>query len=295
MKNNRGFHTRGFISFLTLSGFLVMSITGLVLYIVPYGRVAYWVDWRFMGLSKTDWDNIHIISSLLFLVAGSFHLYYNWRALMNYIINRISGGIKLRKELGLATVLSVIVVISAFYHLPPLQYVIDLNEYIKEQWVVSKEYEPPYGHAELTSLKVFAKKMQIDLEKTLAEFKRKGIRVKSTDDSLKVIAAENRLSPMDLYLVMKKYEEKTATPTVEFTPERVEELFAGSGVGRKKLPEICSEQGLKLTDVMERLEKAGIKPDKDDTLKKIAERNGINPLEVLKTILVSDYIPVKEK
>ena len=34
--------------------FLVMVLTGIVLYIVPQGRVAYWADWRLLGLSKTS-------------------------------------------------------------------------------------------------------------------------------------------------------------------------------------------------------------------------------------------------
>jgi hypothetical protein len=68
---SRKIHTRGLTSFFTLFGFIIMSITGLVLYIEPAGRVAYWITWQFAGLTKTDWGNIHILSSLLFIVAGA--------------------------------------------------------------------------------------------------------------------------------------------------------------------------------------------------------------------------------
>jgi hypothetical protein len=40
-------HKRGLIAFLTLSGFIIMVVTGITLYITPHGRIAYWVDWHF--------------------------------------------------------------------------------------------------------------------------------------------------------------------------------------------------------------------------------------------------------
>jgi hypothetical protein len=46
---------RGLASFLTLFGFLIMALTGLILYIMPAGRVAYWIHWEMIGLSKTGW------------------------------------------------------------------------------------------------------------------------------------------------------------------------------------------------------------------------------------------------
>ncbi len=292
---NRGFYSRGFVSFLTLFGFLIMSITGIVLYIEPYGRVAYWTDWRFIGLSKSDWGNIHIISSLLFLIAGGFHLYYNWRALMNYIFNKVTGGLKLKRELAFSGLISVIIIIGAIYQIPPLRYIIDLNEYIKEKWVVSKEYEPPYGHAELTSLRVFAKKMNIDLEKTLEEFKKQGIVVRNVTDTLKKIAEDNHTSPMNLYIIMKKFEKKAPAKAITYTPDKVEEEFAGSGIGRKRFADLCGELNLDISLIRKRLQDKGIKIKDDETLKKAAARYGINPIEILKAILIENYKPAKMK
>ena len=82
-------HKRGLTSFFTLFGFLIMSITGLVLYVVPQGRIAYWVTWKFLGMTKTEWGNIHIISSILFILAGAFHIYFNWSILINYFKKKI--------------------------------------------------------------------------------------------------------------------------------------------------------------------------------------------------------------
>jgi hypothetical protein len=95
---------RSFVSLLTFSGFIIMSFTGIVLYFTPQGRVAYWTDWKFLGLTKVDWGNIHIISCFLFIVVGLFHLYYNWKPLTNYLSDKASHTFKLRKELMLSLI-----------------------------------------------------------------------------------------------------------------------------------------------------------------------------------------------
>ena len=114
------FQKRGFVSLLTFAGFVIMSLTGLVLYIMPQGRVAYWVVWKFLGLTKTQWDSMHTISSILFLAAGIFHLVYNWNAFVSYIISKIQGGLRMKREMVLTGALTVLVIVSAVacLHLP---------------------------------------------------------------------------------------------------------------------------------------------------------------------------------
>lgn len=41
--------------------FFMMLLTSVVLYLTPQGRVAYWADWRLLGLSKEQWGAIHIL------------------------------------------------------------------------------------------------------------------------------------------------------------------------------------------------------------------------------------------
>jgi len=65
--------------------FLLLIVTSIVLYVVPHGRIAYWSDWRFMGLTKTLWGDVHINLGVLFLVSGLLHLYYNWKPMVTYM------------------------------------------------------------------------------------------------------------------------------------------------------------------------------------------------------------------
>ena len=286
MKEKR-FQMRGFISFLTLAGFLIMTLTGIVLYITPQGRIAYWTDWKFLGLTKVDWGNIHILSILLFLIAALFHIYYNWKTLTNYIFDKVRGGLKLKKEMAITLAVSLFIIFSAIYQIQPLKSVIDLNDYIKDSWIISRDYEPPFGHAEELSLMTFTKKMNIDLNKAMSELKEKGIRVGSEKDSLAKIAKENRTSPMHLYIVIKKFEKKIEVVKKDsYTPEMVEEQFSGTGLGRKTLAEICEQIGIDMKLAKEKLLEKSIEIKEDETLKKIAEKYKMNPIDILKIILV---------
>ena len=39
-------------SFFVTFDFLILLVTGVVLYVVPHGMVANWINWELMGLSK---------------------------------------------------------------------------------------------------------------------------------------------------------------------------------------------------------------------------------------------------
>jgi hypothetical protein len=65
-----------------------MMVTGVILYIVPHGRIAYWSDWRLFGLSKEEWGDIHVNLGLLFLLSIFLHLYFNWKPILLYLRNK---------------------------------------------------------------------------------------------------------------------------------------------------------------------------------------------------------------
>lgn len=286
----KGFHKRGFVSLLTFGSFIVMTVNGIVLYFAPQGRIAYWVNWKFIGLTKEDWGNMHIISSLLFVVVGIIHLIYNWTPILNYLSKKISGGVKWRKELMVAVAISVFIVLGPVYKVPPLNYVIDLSSYLSAQWIKSKEYEPPFGHAEQVSLKTFTKRTNIDFNEAMSELRTQGIKIQSGEDSLDKIAKANKTSPMKIYVLIKKLEK---APSVEkktaYTPESVEERFAGTGVGRKTLAEICKEIGVDLSLAKERLRSNGVEMNENETMKDASAKRKVNSIDLLKVILVENY------
>lgn len=141
--------------------FLALVLTSVILYIVPHGRVAYWADWHLWGLTKGEWGNLHINLGFLFLFAGLLHMYYNWAPIKAYMKNRAREIKVFTPAFNVALLLTLVVGVGTYYEVPPMSTVINFGESIKDK--ASEKYgEPPYGHAELSSLKLFSKKQDMD-------------------------------------------------------------------------------------------------------------------------------------
>jgi hypothetical protein len=294
MAERNSWYTRSLTSLSVMAGFLIMSISGVIAFVNPQGRIAFWTDWSMFGLTKEQWGDIHILSSLLFVVAGIVHIYYNWRPLMNYLGQKASSGRKHRREIAITALISLIIVASAVWKIPPLSYLLDLNAYVKDLWVVHKDYEPPFGHAELLSLKVFCQKVNIPLDAATAALRAQGLNGVEPERQLQEIARANRTSPMALYRVIRPLEAKpqpTAAPLAAHTTESVELQFAGTGIGNKTLPELAVQAGQDPSQMTARLSRKGMKVADDQPLKQLASQNNVQPLDLLKAALVEDYRP----
>lgn len=314
------FHTRGFISLLTGFSLAVMTVTGIVLYFVPQGRIASWTNWQILRLTRTDWVNIHTTSSILFAVCAGYHLYLNWKVFFNYVVNKLSGTLSLKKEQAAATVIILFVVFGTIYYLPPLNYVVQFSDYLKASWVKSKEQEPPFGHAEQLSLKVLAKRTNIDVEMAVAELRDRGILIDSDGQTLEQVARKNGVSPMAIYAIMMLHSKKE-TPSIEraglgegqggvkgnegrrstkepgmrsaqerqgYTPEMIEEQLTGKSIGKKTIEELCSEFHVKTAEARKRLKTKGIDVKDGETLKEAATRHQTTPIQIAKIALAGD-------
>lgn len=283
---------RTFISLLTLLSFIAMSLSGIAAFIVPEGKIAFWTHWSFLGLSKSEWGNIHITTSVLFLIAGIWHTCYNWNLLMQYlqgVPGRVRAG---GKEFGIAVLVTVFFTVGAVTKTPPLNYILNFNSWIKSSWVSSPADEPPFGHAELLTLQGFCKKMDIDPGAALQELRQAGLKVKSGNETIESIARQNARTPAQVYALFKKLEPPKipAAATTLYTADLVIERFEGKGIGRKRLSEICTELQLDYAAMSKKLEQKGQNLKTDETLKDGATRLGVNPIELLTTILENEPV-----
>jgi hypothetical protein len=288
--NKRSWSGRAFTSLCSLASFILLCLTGIILYTEPHGRVAYWSKWHFLSLEKDQWGSIHIYSGLLFLVTGGFHIYYNWRPLIKYLSGKIESALRYKRELILSSILFIWVAVSGIWSLPPLVYVSDLGEVIKNSWVTSPELEPPFGHAELVSLQTFCKKQWISLDQAMLELRNSGYTVASPKSTLSEIAESKRTSGMGVYEVIKKLEAKPEAmkPGATWTAAKVEETFSGTGLGNKTIGQIIKEMELDPGKVYQRLKAINIEAKDEDRLKSLAERNNTTPIRLMTTILVED-------
>ena len=284
----KAFNGRAFVSLLSTVGFLVLVVTGIIMWMQPHGRVAYWTIWRFWGITKDQWTDVHIIGGLLFLVSGIFHLYYNWRPLMNYLSGKAQSQLKHKTELGLSALVLVLVVASGIWSLPPLNYVVEWGSAIKETWVIAPEYEPPFGHAEAISLHSFTRKQGIDLKAAKETLAKANLKVENDKETLEEIALANQTTPMHIYMAIKSLEPKFEAPAqgTKWTIELVEQKFAGKGLGRLTLQGVCELTGLKLEQAMAKLKNLNIDMKPEDKFKATADANKINPMDLLKKLLI---------
>jgi len=325
---NRPFINRVLISLVTALSFVAMSLSGIAAFIVPQGKVAYWTNWTFLGLSKTQWGDIHITTSVLFLIAGIWHTWYNWTPLMQYLRGVPDRMTASWRDLGIATLITLFFAVGAVTRTPPLNHILTFNHWIKESWVKTPADDPPFGHAELLSLKGFCKKMYIDTGEALRELRQAGLTVTDENRTVEQIARTNRMTPAGVYQLIKKLERpdapqplaaapvpvtsaakaaKVATHTLasrspaqpaakepvepqRYTGDLVVERFEGKGIGKKSLAAICRELNLDCARIKQKLAAQRIVIKDDETLKEAATRMGVFPIEVLKTILVGEPI-----
>jgi DNA-binding CsgD family transcriptional regulator len=258
-----------------LSLFFVM-LTSAVLFIIPHGRVAYWANWELWSLSKDQWTAIHINAGILFLIAVVVHTCFNWKNIVLYMKNKRRHLQVFTRDFNIALVLTLLFVTGAQFGMPPFSTIIAVNEHIKD--AAARKYgEPPYGHAELSSVRVFAKHMDIDLASALQKLETADYRIASASKSLKEIAVANHVSPQEVYLAM--IEPADSTGKSEKMP-----LKPVKGVGKLTLEELLTRYSLNTDAVTKTLKEKNIRWQSGMTLKQIAESNGLSPIDVYDNI-----------
>ena len=136
------FDWRGFVSIFLLLDFVVVTLSGIVLFIAPSGRVARDIGFEVLGLDKEGWELVHDVFGFAMIAAILFHLYFNWRIFVNYfrkIIQRVRK-IRLRETIA-AVLLTVFLLLSVIFSFPPSSFVSDLSEAAKYSWEGSSYYD----------------------------------------------------------------------------------------------------------------------------------------------------------
>jgi len=267
------FSWRGWTTFVVTISFIVDTISGVILYIAPPGRIAHWTNWTVWGLDKEEWSAIHTIFGYILLIIVGIHLYYNWKTFWSFIWSKVRKVLNLKWELITATVLCLFLFLGVLWNIPPFSSTMELGEHFKQSWEEAK-VEVPIAHAELLSLQEFAEKIRVPVDQILHALKSRGYKVKNVRQILGDVAKENRTSPDKLYEVIKSEGVKHAVP----------DTIEGTGMGKKTIDAICSEKGLSLEDVLTRLKQKGIKANPKDRLKDVANKLGKTPMEIFTII-----------
>ncbi|MBB5347858.1 hypothetical protein HNQ81_001587 [Desulfoprunum benzoelyticum] len=271
---------RKITSMTMLVSLVLLILNSIVLYVVPEGRVAYWADWRFWGLTKTEWGDQHVTIGFLFVLAGLLHLYYNWAAVISYLKNKVKEIKVFTLPFNVGLIITALVAVMTYFHVPPVGLVLDLGAHFKEAGA-RKYGEPPYGHAELSSLKMFTQKEGIELDTALSLMQQAGLRVSGGEETLLAVAQNNDMTPQQVYQVISPAKKPAmsvngAAPVFPDEPK--------PGFGRKTLEQVCTELQLDHAVIVKGLEDKGLTIAAGTTIHEIAETNGREPMQIFEAI-----------
>lgn len=262
------FSWRGFISLYITISFLIIIVSGIILYFAPPGRVANWSYWRFLGLLKSQWQSVHTIFTFIFIIAAGFHLFFNWKPFVAYLKTKFESKIKLRLELISSIIVILIFFVMVIYDFVPFKSVMDFGDQLKESWS-NDSNEPPIPHAEDLLLTEFSSAIKIPVDEIKKRLGSENIFVPSEDISVKEIAELNNISPNRIYNLLKRTGNNSNAAAGE-----------GRGFGRKTIHEICIENDINVETAIANLKLKGIEAGLDDKLKDIALRHNLMPVEV---------------
>lgn len=202
------FYWRSYVSFGLFLSFLVITISGIVLYVAPPGRISRWTSWEMLWLNRGQWEDLHTLFSYLFIIFGIFHLFlFNWKLFFSYIKSRMSSGFNRKQEMVLALLTFLIVFVLTIVKTPPIYSVMDLGNSISATWG-KKNGTPPVPHAEEMTMRELSEDLLRTEPDEVASYLRKlGYKVTDVDKVFEEIARENGIASSELFKELsRKYE-----------------------------------------------------------------------------------------
>jgi hypothetical protein len=184
------------------------------------------------------------------------------------------------KEFTTALILILLFVLGTYFEIPPFSTFLGIGDSIKD--AATKKYgEPPYGHAELSSIKTFAKKMDIDLKTGISLLKQSGYQVDNDTQTLKEIGRINGVSPKKIHMAMSPAAKKSSvfSGKAQSLPES-----PAPGTGNLTLADFCSQYNLNINIIMRSLKESHMVSKPDMTIKEIGEKNKMGPIDVYEQI-----------
>jgi hypothetical protein len=275
------FSWRSFVSVLTAASFVGMVFTGVILFVVPPGRIANWTGWTILALTKHQWIGLHDWLSIVFVIASAFHLYLNWKAFVSYFKSRITRAFALRSEWALAMIVFVAVFVGTVADMRPFSTLMAWNENIKHGWD-SPRQRAPIPHAELLTFNELAEQVpDVALETMLENVREHGIEVESPDVVIGELAEARGLTPARLYDIALGQGGGSGQCADEQEGGGGQHRGgSGRGFGQMTLRQYCEQAGLDVDTAVGKLKKEGFQAQAEMTIRQIADSVGAHPSEI---------------
>ncbi len=191
---------RATTSLVLLFSGIVLLVSSIILFIAPPTHVGHFSSWRMIGLGRCQWNLVHIMSGLLFVLASLIHAWINWNPVRAYL-GRKGDGTPFRWTVVAAGVLTVYICAGSLAGLPPMRQFVDGLRMIKGMHVRTYGV-PPYGSAERAELREVIRFMGWNEKECLAALKEKGFHVASAQQSARDVAGSNNATVGSVFAAM---------------------------------------------------------------------------------------------
>ena len=265
------FSWRAFTSLYITFSFIIMIISGLILYIAPPGRIAKWSYIPILGLEKDQWQALHTIFTFLFIVANGFHLYFNWNSFLSYLKDKRKQVFRIRRELFSAMFITIGIFFLVLLDSQPFRAVTEFGESMKNDWSL-KSSEAPVPHAEEMTISELAKTINKEPHTLISHLKEHEISA-NPNSVIKHIAQQYDISPQ---MVFEKIQVQGKSSTIHSGEKR--------GYGRMSIDQICTEKNMSLAKVLSTLTDNGIEATGESILHDLSQNYKLSPIEIIKII-----------
>lgn len=121
MGNNakESFNLRAFASVFAGLSFVLMAVTGLILFFAPSCRIARDTSWMVWGHDKEQWVAVHVWLGIACVITSGIHIYLNWAALTNYFKDRVHKALAFRVEWVAALAICVVLYVGSVRGVAP--------------------------------------------------------------------------------------------------------------------------------------------------------------------------------
>lgn len=284
MTTNR-FSFRTFTSLMLTWSFLVLILSGSILYIAPPGRIANWSIWRILILTKTQWQSIHTLTALIFLLGGLFHLLkFNWKTFWAYMAKKGESGWRYRNELAASIVLSFLVFGGTLFEWQPFAYVVAEGDRLKNSWATPAD-EPPIPHLETVDMNRLAEQFKVPVETLTVTLKENAMPVTGPEQTLTELGKEYGRTPQEIYSVLQKSAPNSPEKLTQIGTGETSHTASGTtGLGSKTIAQTAADLGLNTEIVLERLRSHEIQANAQDTVRTAATKNNMKPYELVELL-----------
>ena len=143
-----------------------------------------------------------------------------------------------------------------------------------KKYQADKHGNPPYGHAELSSLESFCGCLGLNADEVVSKLKEKQLKGEINKDTVIIdIAKANDMIPQQLYDTIR-----SAISSGDSSSQLP--INAPEGTGTMTLNQLCSTYGLPLDSAILRLKTNNIEATCKQTIKEIGQAHDIHPHKV---------------